>query len=114
AAALAGDGAEVVLVVGAGPLRAGLAIAAVELGQHPLVAHRPRAGAVPAVPLHLHPVAAGAVQEHLPLLGGELLPRPVEIDVVVLRERADDLRRPAAVLLDRVAPGGDGSFADAL
>ncbi len=113
AAALARDGAEVGLVLGAGALGAGLAVAPLQLGQHALVLHRPRAGAVPPVPLDLHPVAAGAVQDRVLLLRGQPLPRPVEVDVVVLGQRLDDVGGPALVLLDRVAPHGDRAVADA-
>jgi len=46
----------------------GFAVPPLELRQDALVAHRPLAGGVPALPLDLHALVAGAVHQHVALL----------------------------------------------
>src|SRR3569623_1143982 len=106
------DGPEELLVVLLRAIARRLAVAALELRQDALEPHRPLAGRVPAFPLDVHPFVTRAVHQHVALLLAELVPRLVEIDLERLRERVDDVRGPAAVLRDRLAPHRDRALAD--
>src|SRR5262249_10294035 len=104
--------AEVALVPLAHRLRLGLLEAALELRDDALEAHRPRARAVLARPAHGDALVAGAVEQHLALLVRELLPRLVERDLEVARERLGDAAGPARVDAGGAAPGLDGAAVD--
>ena len=70
--------------------RVGLAVAALERGDDPLEGHRVLAPAHPVAVLDVELVAVGAVEEELLLLGREVAPGRVDVDLVAVGDRLDD------------------------
>ena len=71
-------------------VRVGLVVAPLEVVDDPLEAHAVRAPSPEAVRVvDLVALAAGAVEEDLAVLVGELLPGGVDVDAVVLGDRLD-------------------------
>src|SRR5690606_7956147 len=107
---------EEALVVIARGVRRRLPIAAHEVGDHALESHPPAAVALAALlaPLHADALAAEAVEHLLALPGGQLAPRPVEVDLARLGHRLDDAERPALSAIHRGGPRRDRPAADRL
>ena len=91
----AGPVGEELLVVLAHLLGVRLAHAAHHRVDGALVAHLEGAGAPGAAHLHAHPLVAGAVEQHLAVGGGQVLPGLVEVDSPLLGHRAHDVGAPA-------------------
>ena len=82
------------------PVGVGLLVAPLEVGDDPLEVRHVRALAPHAIAVRdVDPVAVGALQEQVPLLLRQVLPRRLEVDLVALGDRLRDLvvvRRRAA------------------
>ena len=96
--------AHVALVLLPRPLALGALVAPLDPRDHALVVGGVLALAAVAVPVLDRDLAAGAVEDDLLLLGRELRPRRVEVDVVGL---GDGLQHPREVLRLRRAPRRD-------
>ena len=93
AALRAGAQRHVLLDLLARELRVGLAVAALEVRDDPLEARRDTSAcARSGCGTIMQPLAAGAVEEHLALILGELFPVRVEVHAVDLRDRLGHLR----------------------
>ena len=94
----------VALVLLARPVALGAFVAALDPRDHALVLGRVLAAASVAVLVFDGQLAADAVQHDLLLLGGELAPRRVEVDVVHVGDRLEHAREVLGV---GAAPRGD-------